>query len=207
MKDKRLSEKLIYLDSEFVSRLYESEFDYSPKTQITRTEGIQASGSIAFLSGGGNSSGSRSYSISSLEMLDKLHNRLLKYPYFATLDYKMNSPTTYCWIEGTLGISKIKVTRTKQTITLIGKPDPNKSEKSEEFVGEEAFFSFKSGDAKFALSPTDQYFMSGIAAFKGLTHLLVDRLSLPSRALVRVFSANTTFGEWIATPLVIYDTE
>ena len=137
MKDKRLSEKLIYLDSEFVSRLYESEFDYSPKTQITRTEGIQASGSIAFLSGGGNSSESRSYSISSLEMLDKLHNRLLKYPYFATLDYKMNPPTTYCWIEGTLGISKIKVTRTKQTITLIGKPDPNKSEKSEEFVGNE----------------------------------------------------------------------
>jgi hypothetical protein len=207
MQDKRLSEKLIYIDSEFVSRLYESEFDYSPKTQITRTEGIQASASIAFLSGGGNSSESRSYSISSLEMLDKLHSRLLKYPDFAALHYKMDSPSTYCWLEGTLGISKIKVTRTKQTITLIGKPDPNKNAKSEEFIGEEAFFSFKSGDAKFALSPTDQYFMSGIAAFKGLTHLLVDRLSLPSRALVRVFSANTSFGEWIATPLVIYDTD
>ncbi|MCC4604686.1 hypothetical protein [Xanthomonas campestris] len=207
MKNKRLSEKLIYLDSEFVSRLYESEFDYSPKTQITRTEGIQASASIAFLSGGGNSSESRSYSISSLEMLDKLHNRLIKYPDFATLDYKMDSPSTYCWIEGALGISKIRVTRTKQTITVIGKPDPNNSEKSERLVGEEAFFSFKSGDAKFALSPTDQYFMSGIAAFKGLTHLLVDRLSLPSRALIRVFSANTSFDEWIATPLVIYDTE
>ncbi|WP_206742440.1 hypothetical protein, partial [Xanthomonas citri] len=76
-----------------------------------------------------------------------------------------------------------------------------------QLVGEEAFFSFKSGDAKFALSPTDQYFMSGIAAFKGLTHLLVDRLFLPSRALVRVFSTNTSFGEWIATPLVIYDAE
>lgn len=207
MKDKRLSEKLIYLDSEFVSRLYESEFDYSPKTQITRTEGIQASASIAFLSGGGNSSESRSYGISSLEMLDKLHDRLLKYPDFAALDYKMDSPSKYCWIEGDLGISKIKVTRTKQTIALIGKPDQNKSAKSEEFVGEEAFFNFKSGNAKFALSPTDQYFMSGIAAFKGLTHLLVDRLSLPSRALVRVFSANTSFGEWIATPLVIYDAD
>lgn len=207
MKDKRLSEKLIYLDSEFVSRLYESEFDYSPKTQITRTEGIQASASFAFLSGGGNSSESRSYSISSLEMLDKLHNRLLKYPDFATLDYKMDSPSTYCWLDGALGISKIKVTRTKQTITLIGKPNPSKDKNSEEVVGEEAFFSFKSGEFKFALSPTDQYFMSGVAAFKGLTHLLVDKLSLPSRALVRVFSANTSFGEWIATPLIIYDTD
>lgn len=206
MKDKRLPEKLIYLDSEFVSRLYESEFDYSPKTQITRTEGIQASASLAFLSGGGNSSESRSYCISSLEMLDKLHNRLLKYPEFATIDYKMDSPSTYCWLEGTLGISKVKVTRTRQTITLIGTPKPGKNQNSEEVVGEEAFFSFKSGDAKFALSPTDQYFMSGVAAFKGLTHLLIDRLSLPSRAFVRVFSANTSFGEWIATPLIIYDT-
>ncbi|HBN9879501.1 TPA: hypothetical protein L3958_005480 [Pseudomonas aeruginosa] len=207
MKDKRLSEKLIYLDSDFVSRLYESEFNYSPRTQITRTEGIQASASLAFFSGGGNSSESRSYSVSSLEMLDQLHNRLMKYPEFASLDYKMDSPSTYCWLEGVLGVSKIEVTRTSQTITLIGKPDPNREAKREKFIGEEAFFSFKSGDSKFALSPTDQYFMSGIAAFKGLTHLVVDRLSLPSRALVRVFSANTSFGEWIATPLVIYDTD
>lgn len=205
MKDKKLSEKLIYLDSEFVSRLYESEFDYSPKTQITRTEGIQASASIAFLSGGGNSSERRSYSISSLEMLDELKKRLLKFPDFASIDYKMYSPSIYCWLEGTLGISKIKVTRTKQTITLIGTPSPNKNVKSDELIGEEAFFSFTSGDAKFALSPTDQYFMSGIAAFKGLTHLMIDRFSLSSRALVRVFSANTSFGEWIATPLIIYD--
>ena len=99
------------------------------------------------------------------------------------------------------------MTRTKQTITLIGKPDPENNQQTKEDMGEEAFFSFKCGDAKFALSPTDQYFVSGVAAFKGLAHLLVDRLSLPSRALVRVFSANTSFGEWIATPLIIYDKE
>jgi hypothetical protein len=207
MKDKRLSEKLIYLDSEFISRLYESEFNCSPKTQITRTQGVQASASVAFFSGGGNSSETRSYGISSLEMLDKLNNRLLQYRDFADLDYKMDLPSAYCWLEGFLGISKIKVTRTKQTITLIGKPEPGKKKSREEFIGEEAFFSFNCGNAKFALSPTDQYFMSGISAFKGLTHLLVDRLSLPSRALVRVFSANTSFGEWIATPLVMYDTD
>jgi hypothetical protein len=207
VKDKRLSEKLIYLDSDFISRLYESEFDYFPRTQITRTEGIQASASIAFFSGGGNSSETRSYSVSSFEMLNKLHERLSMYPEFNTLDYKMDSPSAYCWIEGALGISKVSVTRKRQTITLIGKPDPNRKPDTEEFIGEEAFFSFKTHDANFALSPTDQYFMSGVAAFKGLTHLLIDRLSLPSRALVRVFSAHTSFDEWIATPLVIFDIE
>ncbi|HCT5760549.1 TPA: hypothetical protein ACXK4V_005817 [Pseudomonas aeruginosa] len=207
MNDKRLSEKLIYLDSDFISRLYESEFNYSPKTQITRTEGIQASASLALFSGGGNSSESRSYSVSSLEMLDRLGKRLKSYPEFCSLDYKMDSPSAYCWLEGILGVSKIEVTRTTHTITLIGKPDPNRPGKSSGIIGEEVFFSFKSGDSNFALSPTDQYFMSGIAAFKGLTHIVVDRLSIPSRALVRVFSANTSFGEWIATPLVIYDTD
>ncbi|HBO4529607.1 TPA: hypothetical protein L4U56_003961 [Pseudomonas aeruginosa] len=207
MNDKRLSEKLIYLDSDFISRLYESEFNYSPKTQITRTEGIQASASLALFSGGGNSSESRSYSVSSLEMLDRLGKRLKSYPEFCSLDYKMDSPSAYCWLEGILGVSKIEVTRKTHTITLIGKPDPNRPGKSSGIIGEEVFFSFKSGDSNFALSPTDQYFMSGIAAFKGLTHIVVDRLSIPSRALVRVFSANTSFGEWIATPLVIYDTD
>jgi hypothetical protein len=207
MKNRPLPEKLIYLDSEFVSRLYESKFGCSPKTQITRSQGIQASAHVAFFSGGGNSSESRTYGISSLEMLDKLQDHLLKYPSFASIGYQMDLPSKYFWLEGVLGISKIKVTRTEQAITLVGKPDPDRKARKDEFIGEEAYFSFKSGDAKFALSPTDQYFMSGIAAFKGFAHLLVDRLSLPSRALVRVFSANTSFGEWIATPLVIYDTE
>lgn len=207
MKDKKLPEKLIYLDSEFISNLYEAEFDCSPQTQITRSEGMQASASIAFFSGGGNSSESRTYGISSLEMLDKLKERISKYPDFSSLNYKMDSPSSYCWIKGFLGISKITVTRSTHTVTLVGRPTtPNKDLKNGP-IGEEAFFSFKSGEHKFALSPTDHYFTSGIAALKGLTHLVIDRLSIPSTALVRVFSANTAFGEWIATPLVIYDAD
>ena len=205
MKDKSLAERLIYLDTEFISRLYESEFDVSPETRITRTEGLQASVSLALFSGGGNSSESKTYSISTLEMLDVLEDRLNKYPISPTIDYSMDLPSLYCWVDGTLGISSVKVTKRKHTITLIGKPNPEKNKGSEEFVGEETFFKIKSDAAHFALSPIDQYFVSGIAAFKGLTHLVIDTLSMPCRALIRVFSAKTSFGEWIATPLVIYD--
>lgn len=208
MKDKELCERLIYLDSEFISRLYEFECNVSPQTSFSRTTGIEASASIPFFSGGGNSSETRTYKISSLEMLNKLRKRLERYPNFKDLGYKMDSPSTYCWIYGTLGITKIKVRRTKQSITFIGKSNPQKDQKdrgNEELVGEEAYFNFEASGARFALSPTDQYFVSGVAAFKGLAHLLLDRLSLPSRALIRVFSANTSFDEWIATPLIIYD--
>lgn len=204
MKDKSLAERLIYLDTDFITRLYEAEFDISPKTLITRTQAMQAGVSVALFSGGGSSSESKSYSVSTLEMLDQLTKRLAKYPDLAH-DQEMDSPSTYVWVDGALGISKVKVTRSSHTIKLIGKPDPNKPGKAEEYVGEEAFFALKSGDTKFALSPTDEYFVPGVASFKGLSHLVIDRLSLPCRALLRVFSANTLFGEWIATPLVIYD--
>lgn len=206
MKDKTLSRRLIYLDTEFVSRLYESEFNVSPQTQITRTQGLDASASIGFFSGGGNSSESRTYAVSSLGMLDELGKHLGKYPEFPD-DHQMDAPSLYCWVSGVLGISKVRLTRTSHSITVFGKPDPQRNTKEEEIVGEEVFFSIDSSTAKFALSPTDQYFVSGIAALKGLTHVVVKRLSLPCRALIRVLSANTEFGEWIATPLVIYDRE
>jgi hypothetical protein len=204
MKDKSLAERLIYLDTDFVTRLYEAEFDVSPKTLITRTQTMQASASVALFSGGGSSSESKSYSLSTMEMLDQLTKRLAKYPDL-NHDQEMDAPSEYAWVDGTLGISKVTVTRTSHTITLIGKPDPTKPRSTEEFVGEEVFFALKSGDTKFALSATDEYFVPGIASFKGLSHLVIDRLSLPCRALLRVFSANTSFGEWIATPLIIYD--
>lgn len=204
MKDKSLAERLIYLDSDFVTRLYEAEFDVSPQTLITRTQAMRAGVSAAFFSGGGSSSESKSYSLSTLEMLDQLTDRLAKYPDFSR-DHEMDVPSKYVRVDGTLGISKVKVTRTAHTITLMGKPNPNQPRKTEEYVGEEAFFALKSGDTKFALSPTDEYFVPGVASFKGLSHLVIDRLSLPCTALLRVFSATTSFGEWIATPLVIYD--
>lgn len=204
MKDKSLAERLMYLDTDFVTRLYEAEFNVSPKTLITRNQAMQASASFALFSGGGSSSESKSYSLSTLEMLDQLTKRLAKYRDFDH-NQEMDFPSKYAWVDGTLSISKVKVTRTSHTITLIGKPDPARQQKGEKFVGEEAFFSLKSGDTKFALSPTDEYFVPGMASFKGLSHLIIDQLSLPCRALLRVFSANTSFGEWIATPLVIYD--
>ncbi|HET6433345.1 hypothetical protein [Dyella sp.] len=205
MKKKSLAEKLIYLDSDFVSRMYETEFDVSPTTSITRTHGIQASASLPLFSGGGSSSESKSYSVSTLEMLDKLSKRLEKYPSFDNSSYTMDSSSGYFWVDGVFFTSKVSLSRTTHTITLIGRPDPKKPRRTEEFIGEEAFFAIKSGETQFALSPTDEYFVPGISALKGLSHLVINRLSMPCRALLRVFSANTSFHEWVAIPLVIYD--
>jgi len=160
------TDKLLYLDAEFVSRLYEAEFKVSPETKITRSESMQASASLAVFSGGGTSTESRSYGVSSVEMFHKLHKRLSQYPKFDAVNHAIGKASAYAWISGTLGISTVKVTRTHHTITLFGKWDEKaKKNREDDFIGEEAFFSLQSDTAKFALSPTDQYFTSGVFAF------------------------------------------
>lgn len=205
MRDKSLAERLIYLDVDFVSRLFESEFDVSPRTQITRTQSLQAAASLPLFSGGGSTSESKAYQVSTLEMLDQLAKKLGKYRRFEDSDYMMDLPSRIFWVDGVLATSKVRLSRATRAITLHGEPSKDAPQKSEEFVGEEAYFSIKSGDSKFALSPTDEYFVPGMSAFKGLSHLVIDRLSMPCKALLRVFSANTSFREWVAVPLVIYD--
>lgn len=205
MKDRSLAERLIYLDVDFVSRLFEAEFEVSPHTQITRTQGLQASASLPIFSGGGSSSESKAYKLSTLEMLDQLTKRLSIYPRFEDSIYKMNLPSRTFWIDGVLTTNKVTMSRTTHSIVLKADPDSRGAQKSEEAVGEQAYFTIKSGDTSFALSPTDDYFVPGIAALKGLSHLVIDRLAMPCTALLRVFSAETSFKQWIALPLVIYD--
>lgn len=205
MKDSSLAERLIYLDVDFVSRLFESEFNYSPDTQITRTQGLQASASVPLFSGGGSTSESKAYKVSTLGMLDQLTRRLGKYPRFEDGGFAMNLPSGIFWVDGVFTTSKVRLSRATHSIMLHGKSSFDGPRKADGLVGEEVYFTIKSGDEVFALSPTEEYFVPGISSFKGLSHVVIDTLSLPCAALLRVFSANTSFGEWVAAPLVIYD--
>lgn len=206
MTNHRDFERLIYLDTDFVSRLYEDEKGVSTKTTITRSQTLEASASIAFFSGGGATTESRSYEISSTQMLSEIRKRLGKYVDFEAKSFGMDSPSSYFWVDGVLSISKIKVTRTRSTITFAGSPK-NSEQPQKEIVGEEAYFCINGNDFMFALSASDQFFMPGVAAFKGMAHIAIERLGLPCRALVRVFSAQTYAKEWLATPLIIYDAD
>jgi hypothetical protein len=203
MSDKAGLERLLYLDTDFISKLYEGESGVCTATLITRTQSLEAKASITLFSGGGTTSESRSYSISALQMLSALSERMGQYPSFEPDLFKMGDSSGYFWVKGVLGVTKIKVTRFKSSVALVG--EPGKSARSEELVGEDAYFSIRQDKIRFALSPNDEYFSSGVAALKGMAHLVIDRISLPCSALVRVFSAHTSADEWVATPLVIYD--
>jgi len=40
-----------------------------------------------------------------------------------------------------------------------------------------------------------------------MARLVIDQMALPCTALLRVYSARTSFEEWVATPLIMHDAE
>lgn len=200
-----LLERLIYLDPDFVSRLYETEFKVNPETKITRTQGLHASAAIPVFSGGGSSSESRTYGVSTMEMLEKLEARMQSYPDFSDMSLPADGPSKICWLSGHLSIGVITHFRKSTTITILGRPASSTEPNNGECLGEERYFRVHAGSIEVALSPKDDYFASGVSAFRELTKIAVEQLALPCRALVRVFAASTPFGERLATPLVILD--
>ena len=154
----KLFEKLIYLDRDFISAMYETEMGYSPKTRITKTEGLNASARIPLISAGASSVESKSYAISTIGMLEKLEDKVANYPNFPETEYHFGNPSVICWANGILSINKIEVKRSKSTITIIGKPKSNPEDYKDKLIAEEYYFSLEANDSKFALLPTPDYF-------------------------------------------------
>jgi len=201
----KLFEKLIYLDRDFISAMYETEMGYSPETKITKTEGLNASARIPLISAGTSSVESKSYAISTIGMLEKLKNKISAYPEFLGAEYQFGSSSVICWAKGILSINKVEVKRSKSTITIVGKPMENPEDYRDKLIAEEYYFSLQSNESKFALLPTPDYFSSGVSAFQDLANTVVGPIELPVKALVRVYSAQTNFKEWLSVPMVILE--
>lgn len=196
-------EKLLYLDREYISLKYEEEKGINPDTKITKSESIKALARIPLFSGGASSTESKVYSISTMGMLKKLKSTIKKYPEFDPSQFDLGKPSKICWIEGNLTIHIIKRTRHTSTITLIGLPEKESEKKGPEVLGEESYYAVESEKYKFALVPTEEYWVSGVAAFQNLIDNVIGPLDIPIKALLRIYAAHTSFEQWMAVPLVI----
>jgi len=203
-----LLDQLIYLDREFISAKYEAVTGHSAETRITKSEGINASARVPIFSAGASSIESKSYTVSTVEMLSKLMSELKEYSEFTKLEF--GKPSIIGWVNGTLTLETVKVKRSTSTITVIGKPDKKKMTGkppgyNEEQIAEETYYSIHTKSKNFALIPTPDYFVSGVASFRELASTVVGPIEIPVRALVRVFSVQTSFKQWVAVPMVILE--
>ena len=183
----------------------------SPTTQVIKSEGMKAGAQIPFFSAGVSASESRSFSVSTLGMLDRLLPKLSEYPELKKESIGLKRPSVIGWIDGTLCVYKVVVRA--DTIDRNNKVHDQLSRSSSSMVSTYSqkkasltYFAIHGADGiKLALITTPDYFSSGLDALNGLYETVLDQVSIPVKALVRVFAANSSFKEWITVPLVVLE--
>lgn len=205
MQETGIFDSLIYLDKEYISAKYEEITGYTPDTSITKTEGFNAGIRIPILNAGASSIESKSYKLSTSAMLSTILSELSKLNEFSSADHTLGQRSKIAWVTGNFFVSQVKVTRTKQTFTIVGKPKETDSTTKEQ-VAEESYFKISTNDEiNFALITAPDYFSSGIDSFRSLTGSVVHLVDIPVRALLRIYPSKSAFEEWIATPLIIIE--
>ena len=191
MEPMELLERLLYLDRDFVSSLYECISGEAAATHFTRQEGKKAGAQIPIFSAELSAIEIKSYSVSSLKMLEASLSVLDQYPVLA--DGDDNTASQYAWVEGKLSAAVSR--RTKKD-----------GDGAEVVLASESYFIIRPETGRaLALITTENYFSSGVGALSRLQTTILKDLTLSVRALVRALPSSTHFEHCLAIPLVIME--
>lgn len=188
-----LHSSLVYLDRDFIASRYEILSGLSSASQITKTQGKKAGGAIPIFSAEVSAVETRTFSISTLEMLANILSTLEDEPVLRSKDFRAGMHSKIGWIDATL-----------QTLTAA--PSTGLKGTSNYQQGEEqGCFALHGSEIKLALIITPEYFSSGLDVLLKMHKVLLRDLTTPVRALVRVIAAQNYMDEWIAIPYVMYE--
>lgn len=191
---KELIQNLIYLDVAYIADMYEASTGESPRTVISRSEGKKAAASAYVFSADVSAQETRSYSVSSISMLQTLLESLDREQLLNPDLFSSEMPSTYGWAEGELTVfearSSVRSNETGQ----------------EKITGEDQLYQIRlKGRKGYALITTPEYFSSGFGNFVKLQKTVLKVMSIPVRAYVRVTAAKSYDNQWIGVPLVILE--
>lgn len=189
LTNKQLSQ-LVYFDRDFISARYEIFTGESSLTQITRAEGLQAGVKIPMFNAGATTMETKSFAISTLEMLALLTPCLRDEADLNSANFNLDMPSMTGWVNGRLSAVRVKETN------IAG----------ESLSEPQSCFTLRNGSSlNLALITTPDYFVSGLDAFTKMQHVLLRDLSIPVRALVRVVAAQNHADQWIAVPYLMVE--
>jgi len=194
MLTKELLASLVYVDREFVTGRYEITSGQSPSTQFTKTQSKKAGAGIQVFSAEISALETRSFGLSSLEMLATVLPNLQEEPTLAVANFERRMFSKQGWVEGFLS-------------TLTVAPFSRNSQTGEETKGpEQPYFTLDNKlGLKLAFITTPDYFASGIESLLKAHKVLTMSLDIPVRAYVRVIAAQAHLDQWVAIPLVILE--
>ncbi|WP_147423607.1 hypothetical protein [Xanthomonas sp. CFBP 7698] len=192
MQRNQLLETIIYADRGYIADMYESLTGMHPQTTITKNQGKKAGASIQLFSAELSATETRSYAISSNQMLAEILPFLEEDSeiYGDALAEKMASKIG--WTHGTLTILS--------TSTSFTKRDTGESITT----AKDQFFCINGKNGlDIALVSNPSYFAHGLDTLLRMQKTALSHLSIPVRAYVRIFSAKTYTPQWVAVPLLI----
>ncbi len=188
MKTNDVLKQLVYLDKGFIANFYEASCDVSPSTTITTNQGKKAGAGIFNFSAEVSAQETRSFSISTLEMLFKSLPKLSCETSLDTNGYGQSQPSKYGWIAGTLS-----------TVHVDRKLGDTKVASSDHFV-------LRMSDGHHLdFITTPEYFSSGFDSLLKLYETLLDKFAIPVVAYVRMLPANDHKGNWLAVPFLVLE--
>lgn len=188
-----LHSSLVYLDRDFISGKYELVSGQSPSSQITKSQAKKAGASIPVFSAEVSAIETRTFPISSLEMLATVMPVLDREEALAPKNFRKGMSSKTGWVNAELATLIVSKSN--------GTPGTDNHEKGEE----QGYFTLDCDQMKLALITTPDYFVSGLDALTKMQHVLVRDLAIPVRAFVRVIAAQSYMDQWIAIPYVIYE--
>ena len=184
---------LVYLDRGYIADLYEVLTGESPSTLITKNQGKKAGAQIPIFSAEISAQETRSFPVSTFEMLSKTLSMLQSEPPLSPQDFQPEMISRYGWIDGKLTVFKVKSTVQKTT-------------GEHETLAADAFFQLNARPSlDLALITTPEYFALGLDTFLRMQQTLLKDMSIPVRAFVRVLAAKSHTDQWVAVPLVVLE--
>ena len=183
--------RIIYLDPDFISSMYEEIKGESPKTQFTKTQGTKGGGSIKILSAEIQSQETRSFGISSQEMLREIFEQLDEYPDFDAAKFKNYEGTQTVWLEGLFTMGEWKDTKTNK--------DGEQSEES--YV----MFEMTADDYSIAFLAQLESFSSNIGSLTSVSKGLRRFIGIPALALGRVLYFVEDAKRYVVAPYLIIE--
>ncbi len=177
-------DKLIYLDSEFISSKFEEIKGISPVTQMTKVEGIRGQFGVGLLSSGVHTQETRTFKVSSFQMWLKIESELMQYPDFKVDNFVNNKGTFVRWIKGNLSLGTWR--------------ESDKPDNSYEYF--ELYFN----NHKVALLTQQEYLTAGFNSILTASSALKSNIRIPVKVLARIlWYAESSF--YVACPYIILE--
>ena len=180
-------DKLIYCDVEFISLKYEEVTGDSPSSQMTRTEGMKAGLGIPVLSAGIHTQETRTYSMSSFGMLNKVYESLEKYTDFDSESYSEKSKPEIAWVRGNITVSIWRNPKNQEDDFLYF-----------QMLGE-------NNNSDFSLITKKEYTSSAYDSLFDISPALQNNINIPVSALVKILYYSTVAKSFVTSPILIVE--